>query len=196
MSPALHLEPGVVAAYSDPIPGLLDVGCWPEGVDEVAVALSGAFAASTFDSHPIPDVARWKYTKLLLNLGNAVEALCGPTSFGGELWTRAREEGEAVLDAAGIAHASEQEDVARRGDLLRWAPVDGHRRPGGSTWQSLATHRPVETDDLNGEIVRIGSETGVSTAVNALLVRAVHELAASGAEPGSFTESSLLARLD
>jgi 2-dehydropantoate 2-reductase len=196
MSPVLHLEPGVVAAYSDPVPGLLDVGCWPEGVDDVAIDLSAAFAASTFDSHAIADVARWKYTKLLLNLGNAVEALCGPTAFGGEIWTRAREEGETVLDAAGIDHASEADDVARRGDLLRWAPVDGTRRPGGSTWQSIATGRPVETDDLNGEIVRIGDEAGVPAKVNALLVRAVDELVASRGEPGSVSESSLLARLD
>ena len=31
MAPTLHLEPGVVAAFSYPISGLLDVGCWPRG---------------------------------------------------------------------------------------------------------------------------------------------------------------------
>jgi 2-dehydropantoate 2-reductase len=196
MAPTLHLEPGVVEAYSSPISGILDVGCWPEGVDDLAVEISAALAGSTFDSHPIDDVARWKYTKLLMNLGNAVEALCGPSAFGGELWSRARSEGRAALDAAGIPSASDEEEATRRGDLLRWAPIAGRRRPGGSTWQSVATGRPVETDDLNGEIVRIGARAGVPTPANALLVEAMHELAESGHEPGTRDEARLLARLD
>jgi 2-dehydropantoate 2-reductase len=195
MAPTLHLEPGVVEAYSYPISGILDVGCWPEGIDEVAVEISAALAGSTFDSHPIDDVARWKYTKLLMNLGNAVEALCGPNAVGGELWSRARSEGRVALDAAGIPSASDEEEAARRGDLLRWAPIAGRRRPGGSTWQSVATGRPVETDDLNGEIVRIGARAEVPTPANALLVEAMDELVASGDEPGTRDESVLLAQL-
>jgi 2-dehydropantoate 2-reductase len=195
MAPTLHLRPGVVEAYSYPISGLLDVGCWPEGIDGVAVELSAALADSTFDSHPIEDVARWKYTKLLMNLGNAVEALCGPSAFGGELWSLARSEGRAALDAAAIPSASDVEEAARRGDLLRWGPIDGRRRPGGSTWQSVATGRSVETHDLNGEIVRIGERAGVPTPANALLVAAVDELVASGARPGTIDEAILLARL-
>ena len=31
-----------------------------------------------FLSDPKPDIMRWKYKKLLLNLGNAIEAICGP----------------------------------------------------------------------------------------------------------------------
>jgi 2-dehydropantoate 2-reductase len=195
MAPTLHLEPGVVAAYSYPISGLLDVGCWPGGIDEVAVDVSAALAGSTFDSHPIDDVARWKYTKLLMNLGNAVEALCGPSSGGGELWSLARSEGRAALEAARIPCASDEEESARRGDLLKWGPIEGRRRPGGSTWQSVATGRPVETHDLNGEIVRIGASAGVPTPANALLVAAMDELVASGAQPGTIDEASLLARL-
>ena len=44
MAPTLHLEPGVVAAYSYPISGLLDVGCWPRGIDSVAEEVSAALA--------------------------------------------------------------------------------------------------------------------------------------------------------
>ncbi len=196
MAPTLHLEPGVVAAYSYPISGLLDVGCWPVGIDPVAEEISAALAGSTFDSHPIDDVARWKYTKLLMNLGNAVEALSGPSAGGGELWSLARSEGRAALEAAGIPCASDDEEAARRGDLLRWGPIDGRRRPGGSTWQSVATGRPIETHDLNGEIVRIGAAAGVPTPANALLVEAMDELVAAGAQPGTVDEATLLARLD
>jgi hypothetical protein len=31
----------------------------------------------TYDSHSIEDVRRWKYAKLITNLGNAVEVVCG-----------------------------------------------------------------------------------------------------------------------
>ena len=46
-------------------------------------------------------------------------------------------------------------------------PIAGRRRQGGSTWQSVARGQgSVETDYLNGEIVRIGRLYGVATPVN------------------------------
>jgi 2-dehydropantoate 2-reductase len=44
----------------------------------------------------------------------------------------------------------------------------------GSTWQSIARHRPSEIDYLNGEIVRMGQRYGVSTPYNAHIVALVH----------------------
>ena len=82
-SPTAHLEPGVVQAYSSPITGILDVGRYPRGVDDVAVEVAAAFAASTFDSRALPDVFRWKWRKLITNLGNAIEAVCGPAARAG-----------------------------------------------------------------------------------------------------------------
>ena len=75
MCPAAHLVPGVVQAYSDPVTGILDIGCWPDGVSEAARTIAAAFERSSFVSQPRPDIARWKYRKLLMNLGNAVQAL-------------------------------------------------------------------------------------------------------------------------
>ena len=43
-----------------------------------AEAISAAFAISTFSSLPQPDVMRFKWSKLLMNLGNALEAAVGP----------------------------------------------------------------------------------------------------------------------
>src|SRR5438034_1392911 len=48
MLPATHLEPGVVVAHSAPITGLLDVGRYPYGVDDVAIAIADDLSASTF----------------------------------------------------------------------------------------------------------------------------------------------------
>jgi len=78
MLPAAHLEPGVVEAHSAPTTGLLDVGRYPLGCDETAEAIARAFAASSFDSHAREDIMRWKYRKLIMNLGNAVEAVIAP----------------------------------------------------------------------------------------------------------------------
>jgi 2-dehydropantoate 2-reductase len=195
MCPALHLEPGVVQAYADPIAGILDVGRWPTGVDDTARAVAAAFERSTFVSEARPDIARWKYRKLITNLGNAVQALCA--SGGGELVRRAQAEGEACLRAAGIAVASLEEDRARRGDILRVQPIAGRRRPGGSTWQSLArAGGSVETDHLNGEIVRLGRLHGVPTPVNALLQRCAAEAARGRRPPGELSEAALLRQLD
>lgn len=196
MLPATHLAPGVVEAWSTPMTGVLDVGRYPSGVDPTAEAIAGAFTSATFDSVARSDVMRWKYRKLILNLGNAVEAVAGTIARESPLLERAVAEAEAVLDAAGIDRASPDEDLARRGDLIRMRRIDGERRPGGSSWQSL--HRglgTIETDYLNGEIVLLGRLHGVPTPVNALLQRLAREAATAGRAPGSWTSDEVLAML-
>jgi 2-dehydropantoate 2-reductase len=196
MLPATHLEPGVVEASSAPISGILDVGRYPTGVDAVAEAISAAFAASSFSSVTNPTVMRFKWSKLLMNLGNSLEAACGPIGRGSALYGAARAEGVAALAAAGIDVASDQEDAARRGDLLSMRPINGARRGGGSSWQSLARGTgSIEADTLNGEIVLLGRLHGVPTPVNELLQRTAHELARRGAPPGSMTPEELEAQL-
>ncbi|HEX4821489.1 MAG TPA: 2-dehydropantoate 2-reductase [Acidimicrobiales bacterium] len=197
MCPTTYLEPGVVQANSTPNTGILDIGRYPNGTDDTAIAIASAFSASTYVSEARPDIMRWKHQKLLMNLGNIIEAACGPSARAGELATRARAEGIAVLQAAGIDYASDEEDRERRGELLRMRPIDGQRRGGGSTWQSLARGATsLETDYLNGEIVLLGRLHGVATPVNAMLQHLAYELAASGAVPGSMDADDVLARLE
>ena len=197
MCPTSYLEPGVVQAYSSPTSGIMDIGRYPSGVDPVATDIAAAFSASTYLSDARSDIMRAKYQKLLMNLGNAIEAACGPDARGGELAVRAKAEGVAALDAAGIDVATDEEDAARRGDHLQMHPIAGARRGGGSTWQSVARGaRSVETDFLNGEIVLLGREHGVPTPVNALLQRLARELALAGTPPGSLSAAEVLARLE
>ncbi len=195
MAPTWHLEPGVVRAYTPNATAILDVGRWPSGRDDVSDAVAATFRASGFESLARDDIARWKYAKLLLNLGNPVDALCPLDDDGLELVDRARAEGEAVLAAAGIDHVSEADDKARRGDVLRVMPIDGVTRPGASTWQSLARGNPVEVDYLNGEIVLLGRLLGVPTPVNALLQAETHRAVAESRQPGITAAGSLLAQL-
>lgn len=196
MFPATHVEPGVVQANSTPVEGLLDLGRYPSGVDDTAVAISAAFEDGPFVSEVRPDIMRWKAAKLLLNLANAIDAVCGLEGAGGELYARAQAEGRAVLDAAGVAHVSEEEDAARRGDLLQMRRINGERRVGSSGRQSLARGAgSIETDFLNGEIVLLGRLHGVPTPVNALLQRLAGEAARERRPPGAMTPDDVLARL-
>ena len=197
MLPSGHFDPGVVLAYSSPITGLLDVGRYPDGVDDVDRAVASALASSGFESVPRSDVMRWKHRKLIMNLGNAAEALCGPAARFGELAERIRAEGEAALAAAGLDVATADEDAERRSDKLTIRMIEGHRWGGGSSWQSLARGTGnVEADHLNGEIVLLGRLHGVPTPANALVQRLANTVAAMGVEPASMDETDVLALLD
>jgi len=196
MCPATHLVPGVVEVWSAPVNGILDVGRYPAGVDETAVAISAALASSGFSSEPNPAVMRFKWSKLLMNLANALEAAVGSVRDAMDLYLAARAEGREVLDAAGIDVATDEEEAARRGDLVSMRPINGEKRGGGSSWQSLARGSgTIEADTLNGEIVLLGRLHGVPTPVNELLQRTAHHLARSGAAPGSMTAEELAAQL-
>ncbi len=189
MLPAEHLEPGVVAASSAPVSGLLDIGRYPDGLDDTDHAVAAALAGSTFESIPRADVMRWKYRKLLMNLANAVEALCEPGDDANELSRVARREGSEVLRAAGIDVASSEEDRERRGDRL----TPRLARGGGSTWQSLRRGTgSLETDYLNGEIALLARLHGVEAAVNVVLQTAANEAARSGISPQSLRAADLL----
>lgn len=192
--PATHLEPGVVQANSSPISALLDIGRYPSGVDDAARAVAAAISESSMESVPRPDIMRWKHTKLLMNLGNVLGALCGPDARGGDLNRVLRKEAFACFDAAGIDYASAEEDRERRADKLRLGDIAGRPRQGDSSWQSLARGTgAIETEYLNGEIVLLGRLHGVPTPANELMCRRARHAAAQGLAPGSVSEAELMA---
>ena len=173
MLPAVHLEPGVVLAHGGRLTGMIDVGRYPEGIDERAAALVQALRGARFLSEAREDVMRLKYAKLIMNLANAPTALCRPGPDCDELVELAKAEGRAVLSAAGVEFEDAQ--VSDRGG--RWAElgvgeIRGRPYPGSSTWQSLTRGTGgIETDYLNGEIVLLGRLHGVPAPVNEALCR-------------------------
>lgn len=194
--PATHLEPGVVEAAGAPLTGILHIGCYPSRTDETCRRISEDLEKSFFLAPAQDDVMRWKYGKLLGNLGNAVEAVCGPRREGAakELYGRAWAEGERVLGAAGIPFTSRAEQIAFRG---RQVELDSRvPRSGGSSWQSLARGTgSIEADYLNGEIVMRGRRLGVPTPVNEALQREANRFAREALRPGSVTAEELLASI-
>jgi 2-dehydropantoate 2-reductase len=196
MLPAAMPEPGVVEAHGAPRNGILDLGRFPLGVDDRAERLAADLRSAGFAAEALDDVMRWKYAKLLMNVGNAVEAACGRVEGDDELHRRARAEAVACYEAAGIGFTSAEEDRSRRDGVLAITPIAGRPRAGGSTWQSLARRTgATEVDWLNGEIVLLGRLHGVPTPVNELLRRTVHDLAARQAAPGSVAVGDLLREL-
>jgi 2-dehydropantoate 2-reductase len=197
MLPADHHSPGVVRVWTAPSSGLLDLGRYPHGIDDLGVQLAATLEAATFGSIPREDIMAWKYRKLLMNLGNAIEAVCGREGFE-RLHALVQAEGEAVLAAAGITVVSAEVDRARRGDALQIQPVGGEqRRAGGSTWQSLRRGTgTVETDHLTGEIVLLGRLHDVPTPANRALQQLSAEMARNGEPPASRSVDDVLRAID
>ena len=152
--PATHLEPGTVKAQGAPLAGLLEVGRYPAGTDPMAGRIGEDLTKSRFLAPVSADVMRWKYAKLLDNLNNAIEALCGHEHTGfaaeprsedaAELYHRTRAEGTAALRAAGIAHASRAEIAEVIGNHVR---DRAGRRLGPVGRLVLAEPHPGDRDD-------------------------------------------------
>ncbi|MCF3182655.1 ketopantoate reductase family protein [Streptomyces polychromogenes] len=193
--PSTFLEPGVVSALCSPLTGILHLGRAAGGADrrirEVAADLDGA----GFEAPVVEDVMRWKYAKLLGNLGNAIQATTGPEPDPAKaaLMLRAVHEAKAVFGAAGIAYASDAEQsAARDGKVEQPAGIRG-----GSSWQSLARGTgSVEADYLNGEICLLGRLHGVPTPVNEVLRHAANIFARESLPPGAMSVADLTALAD
>lgn len=194
MLPATHLEPGVVVAACHPIPAILDIGRIPGGIDATTAAIAADLRTAGLRSEERADILAWKRRKLLLNLGNGVDASFARGPAADELGDRALAEGEQVLATAGLSLVSAADDTARRSSILQRRA--GLERGGGSTWQSLIRSTgDSEIDYLAGEIVLQGRLYGVPTPVNEAIVAATRQLAYAGGPPRSLDAAEVLASL-
>jgi 2-dehydropantoate 2-reductase len=202
MMPASHLEPGAVDADSFPIVGVLDLGRYREGTDDVARQIASDLSASGFRSDADPSVMRWKYEKMLLNLTTAVRAMCGQEAVDceedarlrGILAERLRREALACFEREGVALPTPEERSARWDGALTPRPITGRPKVAGSAWQSLARRTgTIETDYINGEITLLGRLHGIPTPVNELVQRRANDLARLSSPPGSLPLKDLVA---
>ena len=74
--PATYLEPGVVQVHAHSN-GILDAGCYPRGDDRLVADVTSGLRAAGFAAKPVAQIMRWKYAKLLSNLGNALQRRSG-----------------------------------------------------------------------------------------------------------------------
>lgn len=196
--PAAHVVPGEVIVRSWPVAGQFHISRWPADLADAEDDRLLSDIAATWTPAGLlvvrpPDVAPWKYRKLLANLANAVVALTGSGRGDPVVIAAVQREGEAVLRHAGIEfvpaeverearrHGPRDRDVADAGDVV-----------ANSTWQSLARNSgSVETDYLNGEIVRIAHRHGMTAPVNAGLARLARAAARDGHPPGRYSGGEL-----
>ena len=139
----------------------------------------------------------WKHRKLLMNLGNAVDATCAPGPAADELVSPRPGRGRGrprSRPGSRVVTAEQDERAPRRRPA---APAErpaaaGRTRPGRASSRGADG---TEVDYLAGEIVLQGRLHGVPTPVNALLLETVHDVVRRGAEPRSLDAADLLARL-
>ena len=193
--PSTHLEPGTVLMHSGVPGGMLDLGRYPVGADSTAEAVAADITGAGFICRADPEIMRLKYAKLLTNLMNSVQALCGLEAAAGDIVRGVRVEAMACYEAAEIDWATPEEFSERlRGVVGR--QVANTERSGGSTWQSLMRGAgSLETDYLNGEISLLGALHGVPTPYNRMLQQAAAEAVREERRPGSYTVEELLARV-
>ena len=195
--PAHALEAGVVQTHSAKKLGILDAGVYPRGVDPLIETVTAALERANCSARPDPNVMRWKYGKLILNMRNSLFAICARSDEARAIGDLAEKEATACFDAAGIDYSSPDEFRERRGELMARGKVKGMARSGGSSWQSIMKGSgDIEADYLNGEVVLLGRLHGVPTPVNRALQRLANDLARSKGEAQSTPLAELEARIE
>ena len=194
--PAAHMQSGEVIIRTWPVVGQFHIARWPASVGtaedaEFLATLAATWNAAGIEVRRPDDVGPWKYNKLLVNLTNAVRALSFEDA--SHVGTAVMSEGVDVLRDAGIDFVPFETSTAARSDGPTPRPVPGSAgAPGDSTSQSLRRNTGnVETDYLNGEIVRIAHRIGRSAPINAALTHAARAAARDGVGPGQYSAAQL-----
>lgn len=199
--PALHLQPGEVVTHAAGSGGILDLGCFPHGADETAAEIAAALERAGFSARADAAIMRWKYAKLLMNLGNALQAaVVGEEASAGardeatiDIGRRLRREALACFAAAGVDCANRDEVAARHEDTYRMVDIPGWPRVGGSSWQSLMRGTgDIETDYLNGEISLLGALHEVPTPANRTIQQLAARMLRERMPVGSFSAAEII----
>ena len=206
---AVQIDPSVIEL---PQGRSVAIGCYPSGVDDLAVSISADLTRAGFEVMSSAHVMSMKWGKLVANLNNATTTITGywleramldPAMR--RLMLSVREEGLRVLDAAGIAvepPAGEPSAIRIREmtDKLREPPkhpYDPSRLSEGphtysSMWQDLHLGRKAhEAEFLNGEIVALGRKFGTPTPFNSTLLEIIDRMFREAVPPGLYTPDEL-----
>ena len=183
---------GEVLSRGDP-PGRLIVGRYPDGTDTLVESVATKLRNAGFEVVVTPEIMPYKWGKLMVNLTNAVGAITNTAGDEANRITRAaQKEGSEILAQAGVHWIPMKEPPLRRPISVAQPDKDPFGRPLGSTWQSLIRRQGmVETEFLNGEIVRIAAKLGTRAPINETLLRITEEMAANRELPGKYTPVEL-----
>jgi len=189
-----YIQDGEVIARGD-LPNHLVIGRYPEGTDELIEDVAAKLHNAGYEVTVTPEIMSYKYGKLIGNLTNAVGAI---TNFAGEevepITRAVQNEGKEILTMAGIKRVFAEEPLPSRPKDAVNQPYNGLSGvPLGSTWQSLTRRQgAVETEFLNGEIVRIAAKFGKRAPINETLLHITVEMAANHELPGKYSPIELI----
>jgi 2-dehydropantoate 2-reductase len=146
------------------------------------------------------DIRGAHWTKLIMNLNNAVMAVTGLPMQECSQYPQIRKlninlmkEGFKVMKQAGIKLAPVPGIPLSLMKIMVWIPLpissfvlksrikSYSKLPVlGSTLQSIKRGKNTEIDYLNGEIVKLGKKNGIPTPANSLIVELVHQTETTG----------------
>jgi 2-dehydropantoate 2-reductase len=193
--PGIFLQPGEIINPISGNAGFLDVGLYPRGSDKLTQAVSDAFKRAIFVGGVNELVMSAKGAKCLRNLGNAMGAITDGKGDSSEFMTAARTEAMEVWKAAGIEwEDSEKFDkrTRKRRGITRMPKNYENIHNRGSSWQSLKRDTGnIESEQLNGDVVRLGRLLEIRTPYNDVLWRVAEEMANQGDKPGKYTAKDL-----
>jgi len=189
----IFVRDGEVISRGNP-PGRLVIGRYPEGKDDLLDSVAEKLRNAKYEVLVTPEIMPHKWGKLVVNLNNAVGAITNATGEGANRIARAAlNEGKEILSQAGVKWTTTDEMPPRRTAVIKQPGTDPSLIPLGSTWQSLTRRQgTVETEFLNGEIVRIARKLGKRALINETLLRIVEEMAANRELPGKYTPAELI----
>ena len=189
---AVYMNPGEVISRREP-PGWLIIGCYPKGVDDLAKSVGAELRNAGFYAMVTPDVMPYKWGKLMSNLGNATGAITNDNSREARQITEAAQnEAKQLLNEAGIRWLSESEITREWPDFGAKPQASMNTKEQSSTWQSLGRQQgSVETEFLNGEIVRLAKRLGKQAPINETITRVCHEMAQRKEKPGKYSAMEL-----
>ena len=184
----IYLEDGTVYNPVEGNAGYIEIGLYPSGIDELAKQVVSDLLSASFAVTENPTVMSAKGAKMIGNLGNALSAICDGKGDINRYMERTREEARRCLNTAGIAFEGGSELSARSKAVRGVNRLPENVRNLGSSWQSLVRRQgSIETDFLNGEIVRLGKTLGIKTPFNRTLQILASEMARGREAPGKYT---------
>jgi 2-dehydropantoate 2-reductase len=193
----IYITDGEVTARRDP-PGWLIMGCYPSGTDDLVEDVAKKLRIAGFLVLVTPDVMPYKWGKLMGNLANSIVAITSTRDGDfNRIFRATQQEAQELLAQADISWVSNQQlaeewpdSAVRPRSVLR---TDAQ----SSTWQSLKRQQgTVETDFLNGEIVRVAERLGTKAPINEALLNIMQEMAANREPPGKYTPTELCRLID
>src|SRR5262249_28411349 len=207
---ATFMTPGVV---SHTRATLISIGNYPLGCDDFGHEVAEKLTAAGFKVTKHESIMAVKWSKLILNLNNAMYAIIDKHLQLGMVTPAicnfvadVQEEGLHVLAVAGISlndpgnpynlkqQIAELRYVADNPEKIykeENSPFEFRTYP--STWMDLKRKRgETEASFFNGEIILLGEKYGVPTPYNTTLFNIVEKMAAERIEPGLYTLEELI----